>query len=193
MTTIAFDGKTLSSERAIRSGNYSPNNDFKKLHALDNGIVFVMCGQLGAQRKIHKVLKDIPKASASISYIENTLSKDILTGVGLVVIVQSELYHLYIDGESDTGAVFVTHINYPVAFGSGTDFAAGVLALGLSSKYAVLAATICDTGSGGNIDTYDLETGELYVTDPLDMAHPVNFSEMSSDFFQTFNVMRLTK
>lgn len=193
MTTIAFDGRTLSSERAIRSCNYAPSNDFKKLHSLDNGIVFVMSGQLGAQRKIHKVLKDIPSASATIDYIENTLNKKLLAGVGLVVIVQSKLYHLYIDEESDTGSVFVTHIDYPVAFGSGTEFAAGVLAIGMSSNYAVLAATICDTGSGGNIDTYDLETGELYVTDPRDMAHPINFSEMSSDFFQTFNVMRLTK
>ena len=191
MTTIAFDGKTLSSERAVRSGNYSPHNNFKKLNVLSNGMVCVMCGALGAQRKVLNILSSIPKASTNIDYVAGNFNKSNLSGVALLLVVNSKLFHLYIDEEVNTGEVFVTHLSSPIAFGSGTDFAAGVLALGFTSDYAVLAATLCDTGSGGKIDTYNIETDELYVTDPRDMAHPVNFSEMSSDFFQTFNPMRL--
>lgn len=193
MTTIAFDGKTLSAERAVRAGSYAPSNNFKKLHVLRNGLVCAMCGVLGAQRKIISVLDLIPKTALSIDYIAGSFNVSNLSGIGLLIVVNSELFHLYIDTEIDSDEVLVTKIDYPAAFGIGTDFAAGVLSLGFTSDYAVLAATICDTGSGGDIDTYNIETGELYETDPRDMAHPVNFSEMTSDFFKTFNPIRLRK
>lgn len=193
MTTIAFDGKTISAERAIRSGSYAPTNNFKKLRMLSNGLVCAMCGVLGAQRKVVNLLESVPTASLDIDYIAGMFNKTNLSGISLMLVVNSDLFHLYVDSEVDSGEVFVTNIDHPTAFGSGTDFAAGVLALGFTSDYAVLAATICDTGSGGDIDTYNIESGELYTTDPRDMAHLVNFSEMTSDFFKTFNPMRLRK
>lgn len=193
MTTIAFDGKTLSAENSIRSGNYVPHNKQAKLKKLDNSIVFAMCGVLGGQRKIETILSSIPIAELTIDTVVDRLTPSILAGIGLIVCIDDEVYHLYIDEELDNKEINVTQELYPVAFGSGTEFAAGVLALGFPSKYAVLAAIACDTGSGGHIDTYDIASGVLYRIDPLDLYHPKIFHEMSPEFFEDFRPMRLDK
>lgn len=145
MTTIAYDGKTVSSDSLITRGDSILRSDAVKIIKENNidseYIAYAFCGET----RYFNVM---------INWIREGAAKDNYPEPGCLFIAfrkDGDIEEYYEDLPFDTHCKPVS-----MAFGSGRDYASGALASGCTSDEAVRAAIRCDIYSGGSVLKIDL-------------------------------------
>lgn len=154
MTTIAYDGKTISAESRCVKGGEIVTNNLNKFHFYGNKL-FVIAGSNHQIKefienfevgKIHRVMDCsailVEKGNNIPYYADQT--KD------------GEFYKLPL---VDANIVESGPIKY--AIGSGADWAEGAMLANMDSRTAVEIACQKDPYSGGRILTFDVEKFEF--------------------------------
>lgn len=167
MTTCVYDGKTISAD-SLMSGPYLEQAPYQKITETEYGY-FMFCGSAFDYE---------PMRDAYIEDIEGTVVT--ITGEAIepatalfsnMEIMQgSQLAFIPRDGGDyclsivdDKGAMRKLWLSPPMAMGSGGDFAMGALMVGATSKDAVEAAIMLDSGSGGEVVSYSVGIEETDV------------------------------
>jgi hypothetical protein len=155
MTTIVFDGVSVSSDRQITGNFIVSNHGFDKLRLIHTPSGPVIAGCAGA-------------ISSGILFFE-MLECGIDHGF-----IGEEFQGIYFDLIRRTCWVVECNIEdkFPVAgpfaIGSGSPYALGAVAAGSSTKEAVMIATKFDYGSGGGVLSFDGIFSDDFVKACLD-------------------------
>lgn len=141
MTTIAWDGSTLSADRKCSI----PGHGFRsqKIYRLKNGELFAYCGESAVAMQL-------------LDWLDN--DRDPQTYPHAMVEPEAVTEGLLIDGKKKIWLYERTARPIPVkekffAIGSGAAYALAAMHLGKSSEMAVKVATKFDPGSGLGVDT----------------------------------------
>ena len=160
MTTCAYDGKILASDTLV-SGPYLEQNAFQKITKVPHGF-YMFAGALFDYE---------PMRDAFEYEVNNTLytaegeavepappsfdGMDISPYSSLIYIPSTggQYCYCYVDSEKCFRKMW---LDPPMAIGSGTQFAMGAMIVGADAAMAVEAAIALDSGSGGDVVSYEV-------------------------------------
>lgn len=144
MTTIAYDGKTISADSRITSGNEIITDNQQKIFKLKknskNYIAFAISGEIRFARVFEKWIKSNGEFTLSM---ENTC---------IVAITNKGKAHKYYDDDN-----YESSMSECVCVGSGRDYAITALRLGKTPKVAVKIASELDVFTGGKITSLNIK------------------------------------
>lgn len=164
MTTIAFDGKTLASDSQLTAGTLRLDTNTKKIYQPEpteqwvvdgkRAIAFGVAGSLGATEIVHGALRSVMSGYSGL----NSTTR-FIKGESLKYIVITESGEVYAGGQySDDEVPWIAKVQPPIAVGSGSEYALGAMAAGVSAAEAVRIAMRFDVNTGGDIQTIDIKT-----------------------------------
>lgn len=145
MTTIAYDGKTISSDGLICSGNEITSTNYQK--------IFVDCGEY----KAVAITGYVQKSDALIKWIASgqpETDDNFIDDYTVLLITDS---NVLIEIDMNKGFDFkFLGCETPYSLGSGRSIALGAMKAGASPKIAVEIASKLDCVTGGRIVEYEL-------------------------------------
>lgn len=163
MTTIACDGKTLASDSQGTSCSYIHQSNVEKIIPV-NGGYYAIAGDLF---DLDPMIEAAEAYFESVTYdAEGNPSAPLAYSFGDLEIESTLLYmpvnsnKCIVFNSDKNGMLRAISINYPIAIGSGQDFAMGAMASGASAKKAIKAAIKLDPYSGGEVVSYPLAVEE---------------------------------
>jgi len=161
MTTIVWDGKELVSDSQVTTMDTAQLAPFRKIHTPEEHEFWSING-------IKVVAFALAGEASAIDYVKEKLQKDITYKTRFDDNNQIMFHAIVID---EKGQSFVWRVSKdkhqnrertallpmlpPIAMGSGTDFALGVLSIGRDARTAVKAAIKLDVGSGGALQIFE--------------------------------------
>ncbi|AXF51106.1 HslV family protein [Salmonella phage SPAsTU] len=157
MTTIAFDGNTLASDSQLTAGTLRLDSNTKKIYRPESNeqwvvdgkraIAFGVAGSLGATEIVHGALR-----SVMVGYSGLNSTTRFIKGESLKYIVITESGEVYAGGQySDEEIPWLAKVQPPIAVGSGSEYAMGAMAAGVSAAEAVRIAMHFDVNTGGPV------------------------------------------
>jgi len=138
MTTIAFDGRTIAADSRMGCGNHNDLTRVDKF-VVDDDIIYAASGMAAALK---------PFAGW---YMHGANPKDFPSfphDVTLWAITQDGVYEYFKDTPWP-----VVHTAYPIALGTGNEYALGAMSAGASPVEAVKIAMKWDANSGGEVNS----------------------------------------
>lgn len=143
MTTIAWDGKTLSADRQMTQGN--SKNEYCKLF-FTNGVYFATCGDIAHSLLMMAWFLEQDERIELFPEPKNDRK-------GVLVVLDPVRGLL----EYDTSPIPLQHsLERNLAWGSGRDFAIAAMAMGANSKQAIEIACLYDCYTGFGVDSGSL-------------------------------------
>lgn len=146
MTTIAFDGKSISCDTMMVNNNlkyFLHTKIFKSKN-------FLLAGA-GELHYIQKVLRDAEGMSTDEILSSRSYEKEITENASILLFCLKSKKCFIL-----AGSQFVECLRVPVAIGSGGEVATGAMLMGASSREAVKIASKIDIYTGGKIKTVNL-------------------------------------
>lgn len=162
MTIIAFDGKELVSDSQMTLGDTVCLSPFRKIYTPEddqyweiNGVKVIAFGLAGDALAIDYVKE---KLQEGISHKTRFEDQDNIAFHALVINEKGELWTWKVvkTKERNRDRHELLPMLPPVAIGSGTDFALGVMAIGKGARLGVKSACKLDVGCGGNLQIFEV-------------------------------------
>lgn len=156
MTTIAFDGKTISADGRMTQNEVIFTDSYCKFYKLKNGNIAAAYGSVG---EIYDFIEDYQS--------EKKTPRKNYSCVLYVVTTSREVFELYINKDGEDLIFFQSPLLFTSALdenyfskdagGTGEKFALAAMDYGCDSRAAVAYACSRDIYSGGRILTFDIE------------------------------------
>ena len=140
MTTIAWDGRSLSADRKATAGTMSMTT--QKIHLLPDGSLLGFAGSLSEGLLLVRWFSEgCPKKKSP-------------------KIAETDAIHVTKKGAVlyEPSLVAIPVLDPVFAIGSGSDYARGAMAMGADSRRAVEVAALFDPNTGLGVDTLMLES-----------------------------------
>lgn len=162
MTIIAFDGKELVSDSQMTLGDTICQAPFRKIYTPEedqywelNGVKVIAFGLAGDALAIEYVKE---KLQEGINHRTRFDDQENLAFHSLLINEKGELWTWKVvkSKERSRDRHELLPMLPPVAIGSGTDFALGVMAIGKGARLGVKAACRLDVGCGGNLQIFEI-------------------------------------
>ncbi|QVW28513.1 putative protease [Erwinia phage pEa_SNUABM_8] len=158
MTTIAYDGETLSSDSQVTQAQYRLDVNTPKIFEPGeteswvvegvNAVAFGVAGPLEAQQVVRSVLAGFGSTCGV------TTATAWPKGISMSFIIIDENGGVYTGGqEPDAERGWLAKVKPPMAVGSGCEFALGAMFAGAPSAVAVMSAIRYDVNTGGGVQT----------------------------------------
>lgn len=145
MTTITWDGESISSDSQATKGNFQKLNIGSKISRLKNGNVVGFCGSALLLKEAFRWLDtDRSTRPASLFNDDEESHWEVIE-----IDRNKNITHHYSGGS-------IVFPNQNFAIGSGSSYALGAMAAGANGIEAIEIASKLDAGSGGDIYTMKL-------------------------------------
>lgn len=143
MTTIAFDGKTMSCDTRVTCGDTFYNTDTKIYE--NDAYVIGVAGDAGAGTMLVQVSNILTMRTYEYNFQAIVYEKQ-----------TKRIFYVSFDKSWESNSSVVPIVDSHLAVGSGADFARAAMECGYSAQGAVAVASKFDLNTGGKIITKPL-------------------------------------
>ena len=187
MTTIAFDGNMLAVDSLVTEKGRIIGHSYK-ITKLNPRVCMIVVGNAGVEDYFKNLLESVTNTDSVKHYLQKV--DPIQLEGARIIVFDGEVYEIYKEKDGPVSGYLHPH---SCSFGSGKEFAQGVLSLGMTADYAVAAGIVSSTTSGGDISTVKIKDGELNfgIIELRDMIMPHRFGELDNETFTAFKPVNL--
>tara|TARA_Y100001963_G_scaffold160243_1_gene269556 strand:+ start:6446 stop:7036 length:591 start_codon:yes stop_codon:yes gene_type:complete len=194
MTVLCYDTQTIYADTCVTDGNFIASTKSTKIFKISDDLFCAVVGETGMthllishaeSRKSAFNLLNVPEYKLDIAEMQEALEESGLITKDFDFFLFEQSTNTFVQFYVESGKLHAHRWTSAVAFGSGRRFAQGVLSIGITGEYAVIAAIRSDFCCGGSV-TYVNAQGEISIDDPADILMPYRWDIAASEVFENF-------